>query len=208
MQAFEYANPTTLQEALGCSAMTGARADVLAGGTDLLSLMKDYLHTPKRVVNIKSIKELDGIRKTADGLRIGALVTIDELVEERRGPADYPSLAEAARWSPQPADPQHGNRGRRSLPAPALLVFPPGLRPAGQEGRPESWSRTARTATTPFSATGAGVFRQRFQPRSGAGGARREGEAGSAPGSRELPVAKFFVTPQSDSDAGDRAPAR
>ena len=41
--------------------------------------MKEHLHTPKRVVNIKNIKELEGIQKTADGMRIGALVTMDEL---------------------------------------------------------------------------------------------------------------------------------
>ena len=39
--------------------------EILAGGTDLLSLMKDYLSTPKRVVNIKEIKELQGIRYTS-----------------------------------------------------------------------------------------------------------------------------------------------
>ena len=44
--------------------------------------MKDYVHTPKRVVNIKGIKEMDGIRKTGAGLRIGALVTLDELLRE------------------------------------------------------------------------------------------------------------------------------
>ena len=64
MQAFEYANPTTVQEAVGLLGAKWGEADVLAGGTDLLSLMKEYLHTPKRVVNIKNIKELEGIQKT------------------------------------------------------------------------------------------------------------------------------------------------
>ena len=40
---------------------------MLAGGTDLISLMKEYLDTPKRVVNIKNIKELGGIGKSATG---------------------------------------------------------------------------------------------------------------------------------------------
>ena len=46
----------------------GTEAEVLAGGTDLLSLMKDAVYAPKRLVNIKSIKELAGIgqpRRTA-----------------------------------------------------------------------------------------------------------------------------------------------
>ena len=97
---------------------------MLAGGTDLLSLMKEHLHTPKRVVNIKNIKELEGISKTADGLRIGALVTMDELAKN----ADVEGVVQIARRRrgrhSQPADPPHGDGRRRSLPAPALLVLP------------------------------------------------------------------------------------
>ena len=67
MQAFAYANPATVQEAVALLGAKWGDVDVLAGGTDLLSLMKEHLHTPKRVVNIKNIKELDGIQKSADG---------------------------------------------------------------------------------------------------------------------------------------------
>ena len=64
MQAFEYSNPASLKEATALLAASWGEADVLAGGTDLISLMKDSLHTPKRVVNIKSIHELGGIVRT------------------------------------------------------------------------------------------------------------------------------------------------
>lgn len=76
MEAFEYANPTTLGEALK---LLGDDAQVLAGGTDLISLMKDGVAAPKRVVNIKNIKELGGVAPHAGGLRIGAIATFDEL---------------------------------------------------------------------------------------------------------------------------------
>jgi xanthine dehydrogenase YagS FAD-binding subunit len=65
MQAFEYANPTTVREAVGMLGARWGEVDVLAGGTDLLSLMKEHIETPRRVVNIKNIKELGGIRSTA-----------------------------------------------------------------------------------------------------------------------------------------------
>jgi len=55
MQSFAYANPATVQEAVALLSAKWGEADVLAGGTDLLSLMKEHLHTPKRVVNIKNI---------------------------------------------------------------------------------------------------------------------------------------------------------
>ena len=68
MQSFEYANPTTVAgSGRAAGSAKWGEADVLAGGTDLISLMKEYLHTPKRVVNIKNIKELEGIQKTATG---------------------------------------------------------------------------------------------------------------------------------------------
>lgn len=102
MQAFEYANPSTLQEALGLLSSKHGEADVLAGGTDLISLMKEYLATPKRVVNIKGIKELGGISSTKTGLRIGATATIDELAESAEAHRAFPSLTEAARGVTSP----------------------------------------------------------------------------------------------------------
>ena len=52
MEQFAYANPKTLKEALGLLGSDWSEAAVLAGGTDLISLMKDYVMSPKRVVNI------------------------------------------------------------------------------------------------------------------------------------------------------------
>src|SRR5829696_917479 len=102
MNSFAYVNPTTLQEALSLLGTKWGQTDVLAGGTDLLSLMKDHLHEPTRIVNIKSIKELEGISKTADGLRIGALVTFDELSKNADVKASFKSLADAAAGVPSP----------------------------------------------------------------------------------------------------------
>src|SRR2546425_12490225 len=97
MQPFEYANPTTVQEAVGLLGARWGEADVLASGTDLISLMKEYIHTPKRVVNIKNIKELGGIQHSKAGLRIGATVTLDALLENAEIRKNYPSLSAAAR---------------------------------------------------------------------------------------------------------------
>ena len=96
MQNFEYANPTTLAEAFSSLGTSWGEADVLAGGTDLLSLMKEYLHSPKRVVNIKNIKELGGISGAGQYLRIGATVTLDELASNAIVKAKFPSLRQAA----------------------------------------------------------------------------------------------------------------
>ena len=153
MQAFEYASPTTVKEALGLLADRWGEADVLAGGTDLLSLMKEYVHTPRRVVNIKGIKELGGIGKTAGGLRIGATVTLEELLASPLVRQEYPSLtAGRARASPARRSATWARSAATSASGRAAGIsgWATGCLPKDAAGRP--WSRTETTATTPSSA--------------------------------------------------------
>jgi xanthine dehydrogenase YagS FAD-binding subunit len=96
MRGFEYANPTTKEQAVALLGGSWADAEVLAGGTDLLSLMKDDVVHPKRLVNIKDIAELRGIKASKAGLRIGATVTIQELLDNAQVKRDYPALTDAA----------------------------------------------------------------------------------------------------------------
>jgi xanthine dehydrogenase YagS FAD-binding subunit len=81
MRAFEYTSPKTTAQALALLGRTWDEAQVLAGGTDLISLMKDDVVAPKRLVNIKGVEELRGIRADGSGLRIGALATFEELLD-------------------------------------------------------------------------------------------------------------------------------
>lgn len=103
MKAFEWANATTVSEAVQLlkSAPVGSDVDEaarpIAGGQDLLTTMKDYSSRPSRVVNLKSIRGLDGIQGNAKtGLTIGALVTLTQLEEHSLVRASFPGLAEAA----------------------------------------------------------------------------------------------------------------
>ena len=96
MNAFEYANPTRVADAVGLLGTKWGEAEALAGGTDLLSLMKDYVVTPKRLVNLKAIGELRGIEQSAEGIRIGALVTLEELIDHEHLGHWFPSLVQAA----------------------------------------------------------------------------------------------------------------
>jgi xanthine dehydrogenase YagS FAD-binding subunit len=95
MRPFEYASPTTKEQAVGLLGVTWEQAEVLAGGTDLLALMKDDVVHPKRLVNIKQIKEMSGVKVASNGLRIGALTTLGELADNVNVVKDYPALAEA-----------------------------------------------------------------------------------------------------------------
>jgi xanthine dehydrogenase YagS FAD-binding subunit len=94
MQAFEYASANRKEQV---AALLGDQGAILAGGTDLLALMKDDVVAPKRVVNIKQIDGLRGIGyQSGNGLRIGALTTLAELAESTNDLAAYPVLTEAA----------------------------------------------------------------------------------------------------------------
>ena len=94
MRAFEYATPRTAIEAVELLA-TKPGAAVLAGGTDLLALMKDDVARPERLVDVKGIPELRAIRADAQGLRIGAAVTMRELSENATVRRSYPAIVQA-----------------------------------------------------------------------------------------------------------------
>jgi xanthine dehydrogenase YagS FAD-binding subunit len=93
MIRFEYVSPNSVEQALGLLSANWGDAEILAGGTDLLALMKDYVVTPKRVVNIKQLPGLNAISAERDGLRVGALLTLDRLADAAQIRGDYPALA-------------------------------------------------------------------------------------------------------------------
>ena len=94
MIRFEYVSPNSVKQALGLLSANWGEAEILAGGTDLLALMKDYVVTPKRVVNIKQLPGMHTISAERDGLRIGALVTLDQIADAVQIRRDYPALAQ------------------------------------------------------------------------------------------------------------------
>ena len=69
MQAFEYASPKTTSEAVKLLASMWGESEVLAGGTDLVSAMKDNVATPRRVVSLAGIKSRIPAPACASALR-------------------------------------------------------------------------------------------------------------------------------------------
>lgn len=94
MIRFEYVSPDSVKQALGLLSANWGDAEILAGGTDLLALMKDYVVTPKRVVNIKQLPGMHAISAERGELRIGALVTLDRIADAAQVRRDYPALAQ------------------------------------------------------------------------------------------------------------------
>ena len=93
MRAFDYVRAERVDDALAALADPDTRC--LAGGTNLLDLMKGYVEQPRRLVDIARLP-LAGIEPTPDGgLHIGALVSNTDLANARTVRERYPLLAQA-----------------------------------------------------------------------------------------------------------------
>jgi len=95
MRPFEYVSPTGIEQVPALLGPKWGANEILAGGTDLLSLMKDDVVTPKRLVNVKQIEALRGISVMKNGLRIGALALLQDVADNDLVRGAYPALAEA-----------------------------------------------------------------------------------------------------------------
>jgi xanthine dehydrogenase YagS FAD-binding subunit len=107
MHPFEYVSPENTKQAVSLLSASWGQTEILAGGTDLLALMKDDVVTPKRLVNIKDISELRGVSSNAQGMRIGSLSTLGELADHADLKRSHPALADAVL---EAASPQIRNR--------------------------------------------------------------------------------------------------
>lgn len=201
MRGFEYASPTTKEQAVSLLGTDWADADILAGGTDLLALMKDDVVSPKRLVNIKDIQELRGITVGRDrSLRIGALVTIQELVDHAQVRQAFPVIAHTAGEIAGPQIRNMGTVGGNLCQRPRCWYYRAGygllaMDKAGEPLVPSGDNRyhailgnsgpayfvSPSTLGTLFIALGGTV--RLFGPK----------------GKREIPVEKFFVIPKTES---------
>jgi len=94
---FECLEPRSLKEAVKAFAADPGGALILAGGTDLIVNMKHGVIQPKRLIHLKAIPRLAYISEGKDGLRIGALTTLHELVSSSLIKKKYPILGQAAK---------------------------------------------------------------------------------------------------------------
>jgi xanthine dehydrogenase YagS FAD-binding subunit len=100
VKPFAYVNAANEKEALAALAQAGGTAPrgrmlAIAGGMDLLALMKDYVAQPDRLINVKGLDQT--IVATPDGgLRIGAGVRLTELADHPVARKLFPALTDAA----------------------------------------------------------------------------------------------------------------
>lgn len=96
LPSFELIRAKTISAA--CALLTDPETEVLAGGTQLLMLMKNRTRTPRRLVELGAIAGLDVIGYSpSEGLTIGARVTLAHLAVHPEAAHHYPAICEAAR---------------------------------------------------------------------------------------------------------------
>jgi xanthine dehydrogenase YagS FAD-binding subunit len=112
MAAFELFQPTSVADAQKLLEQHGPDAWVLAGGLDSFDWLKDRIKKPKAVVDLSGIDELRGVRPSGnngnDGIEIGAMTTLTEVVNHPIVRQKYDLLAQAAELV---ASPQIRNQG-------------------------------------------------------------------------------------------------
>ncbi len=120
MNDFNYILPQNINEALN-SISKGAVS--LAGGTDILGMMKNNLMAPKNILNLKTIPELKGIVTTNDGLKIGALTKLSEIAEDKLIIQKFNILSQAAKSVASPQIRNVGTIGGNILQRPRCWYF-------------------------------------------------------------------------------------
>ena len=108
MPAFDLLQPTSAADAQKLLDQHGEDAWVMAGGLDSFDWLKDRIKKPKVLVDLSGVDELKGIRSTSDGVEIGAMTTLTEIVNHPVIKAQYGILSEAAELV---ASPQIRNQG-------------------------------------------------------------------------------------------------
>lgn len=121
MKAFAYVNAANEREALaGLDAQRG-RVLPIAGGMDLIGLMKNYIAQPERVVNVKSLDRTIALQ--GGGARIGAAATLVELIEHAGLAKAYPALVTAAEEVGTPQIRNAGTIGGNIMQRPRCWYF-------------------------------------------------------------------------------------
>src|SRR2546421_4412001 len=163
--------------------------------------MKDEVVTPKRVVNIKGIGDLHGTQRVADGVRLGALMPLQDIADNANFMRTFPALAEAANDAASPQIRNMATIGGNLCQRPRCWYFRNGmgLLPKTPDGKSMVVEGDNRYHAI-FGNEGPAYFvsPSTIVPLLIAYGARLR--IAGADGERELALEKFFRIPGSDAE--------
>jgi xanthine dehydrogenase YagS FAD-binding subunit len=96
MKNFTYYRPQTTEQAVGLLDARWGTSELLAGGTDLLDLQKEYIAQPDKVVSLSGVPNLDGIDQFKTEFIIGARVKLADIAAHGELRRHFPALTTAA----------------------------------------------------------------------------------------------------------------
>jgi xanthine dehydrogenase YagS FAD-binding subunit len=95
MNSFEYASPNDVESAVGLLGDRFGEVEILAGGTDLVTSLKQGLVAPKRLVSLKAIPGLRGIEASGNSVRVGAMTPLADVLDDATVKKEFPALVQA-----------------------------------------------------------------------------------------------------------------
>jgi xanthine dehydrogenase YagS FAD-binding subunit len=201
MKAFEYAAPKTLKEAAGLLGGTWGQTEILAGGTDLVTALKQGLTAPTRVVSLRNIKELRGIDDGRQGLRIGSMTTLGEIAENKKVKELFPSIVTAITGIGSPQILSAGTVGGDLCQRPRCWFYRNGLGLFGKQGDASLVREGDNRYHAIFGTDGPALFvnASSLGPVLIALGATLSA-SGANGQKRDIPAAQFFQSPKSENE--------
>jgi carbon-monoxide dehydrogenase medium subunit/xanthine dehydrogenase FAD-binding subunit len=162
MQRFQLYSARSIDDALHYLSDKGDRCKIIAGGTDLIPVLRlEDIH-PEFVLNILEIKELGGIEEQDNSILIGPTVTFSEITESDLLNHHLPSLVQAAASVGGPQVRNRGTIGGNIVNAsPAADVLPAVL---ALEGDLELQSKASGKRRIPLAGAIVAPYKTRFRP--------------------------------------------
>jgi xanthine dehydrogenase YagS FAD-binding subunit len=201
MKPFEYAAPRNVKDTVALLGATWGETEIYAGGTDLVTCLKQGLTAPKRVVSLKNIAELKGIKAEGSEIRIGAMTTLAEVAANKAVADNFPAIVTAIHGIGSTQMISIGTVGGDLCQRPRCWYFRNGLGLLAQADGASRIVEGENRYHAIFGNDGAAKFvsASSLGPALMALGAVVTA-AGSDGKTRKIPAAEFFQTPKSETD--------
>jgi len=200
MREFAYTSAGSVDEVIRLLGTDGdGTIRPLAGGTDLLTLMKGEIASPERLVDIKRATGLDNsIQETKDGLVVGALATLAAIETNPRIKERYPALAEAAAIAATPQLRNMATLGGNLLQRPRCWYFRNAAIPCWLKGGDTCPAHDGENRLHALFGGGPCVAVHPSDPATALLALDASVRLRGAAGERTVPLADFFTLPTDD----------
>jgi xanthine dehydrogenase YagS FAD-binding subunit len=199
LRPFAYDRPATIADTIALLGDDSAAARPLAGGTDLLTLMKGNIVAPERLVDIKRLTDLtDEIAVTEGGLEIGALATLAEIETDPLVTGLAPALAQAAGLAATPQLRHMATLGGNLLQRPRCWYFRNAQIPCWLKGGDDCPARDGENQLHALFGESPCVAVHPSDPATALAALDAEIVVRGPSGERIVPVAAFFQEPDDE----------